>query len=390
MDTKQYSTLMDALTDVPDPRKRRGKRHAWLTLLTILVAGLASGYQSARAIAQWAALHADELQQFLPTGPRMPSASTLLRTMRQIDGALLDRLVTSYSASLPTATDYSGCIITRHGEVLQGQALDGKTVRTASAHGDKTHLVSLVQHGSGVTLAQTEVATKQNEISAAPTLLRDRDLSGTVTTGDALLTQRALAQQILTQGGHYLMIVKRNQRQLWEDLELLFRIPPIAADQEIWDQVCQVSKGHGRIETRTLECGTGLVEVLDWPGVGQVMRRTCERVVVKTGKRTVEVTFGITSLPPSEAQAAQIEALWRGHWTIENRKHYVRDVTLGEDRNHMHTGDAPRVLATLRSGLIDLWRWQGWTNIADAVRACAASVQGTLILIGALPESTLT
>src|SRR5918912_182805 len=174
MDTKQYSTLMDALTDVPDPRKRRGKRHAWLTLLTILVAGLASGYQSARAIAQWAALHADELQQFLPTGPRMPSASTLLRTMRQIDGALLDRLVTSYSASLPTATDYSGCIITRHGEVLQGQALDGKTVRTASAHGDKTHLVSLVQHGSGVTVAQTEVATKQNEISAAPNLLRDR------------------------------------------------------------------------------------------------------------------------------------------------------------------------------------------------------------------------
>ena len=102
--------------------------------------------------------------------------------------------------------------------------------------------------------------------------------------------------------------------------------------------------------------------------------RRCERLVVKTGKRTSEVSYRITSLPCSEAGAAQLEALWRGHWTIENRKHYVRDVTLGEDHNQMHTGDAPRVLARLRSALIDLWRWKGWTNIADAVRDSAASV----------------
>jgi predicted transposase YbfD/YdcC len=390
MDTGQYSTLMDALKNIPDPRKRRGKRHAWLHLLTLLVAGLASGYQSARAIAHWAQLHADDLRQRLPDLHRLPSESTILRTMRQLDGGLLDRLVTTYTARLPTATDHAGCIITLQGEVLQGQALDGKTVRGANAHGDKTHLVSLVQHGSAVTLAQTEVATKQNEISAAPTLLRDRDLHGTVTTGDALLTQRAQAQLIRAQGGHFLMIVKRNQRQLWEDLDLLFRIPAIPADQETWDQVTTVSKGHGRLETRSLECGTGLVDVLDWPGVAQVIRRRCERLVVKTGKRSVEVTYGITSLPPSEARAAQLEAVWRGHWTIENRKHYVRDVTLGEDRNQMHSGDAPRALATLRSALIDLWRWNGWRNIADAVRDGAASVQRTLALIGAIPDPTLT
>ena len=310
--------------------------------------------------------------------------------MRQIDGALLDRLLTAYTSGLSTASDQRGCIITLQGEVLPGQALDGKTVRGASAHGDKTHLVSLVQHGSAVTLAQTEVASKQNEITAAPTLLRERDLHGTVTTGDALLTQRAQAQQTCSQGGHFLMIVKRNQRQLWDDLDLLFRIPAIPADQELWDQVTTVSKGHGRIETRTLECGTGLVDALDWPGVAQVIRRTCERLVVKTDQCTVEVSYGITSLSPREARAVQLEAVWRGHGTIENRKHYVRDVTLGEDRNQMHSGDAPRVLATLRSGLIDLWRWKGWANIADAVRECAASLRRTLILIGALPESTLT
>jgi len=390
MDTSQYNTLMDALKHVPDPRKCRGKRHAWLMLLTILVSGLASGYESARAIAHWAILHATELRQWLPALQRIPSESTILRTIRQIDAALLDQLLTAYTATLPSPTEHAGCIITLQGELLQGQALDGKTVRTSSAHGDKTHLVSLVQHASAITLAQTEVATKQNEISAAPRLLHERDLSGTVTTGDALLTQRSLAQYIHDHGGHYLMIVKRNQRQLWEDLELLFRIPPIVADQELWDRTTTVNKAHGRIETRTLECGTGLVEVLTWPGVAQVARRRCERVVVKTGKRSEEVSYGITSLAPSEARAAQVEALWRGHWTIENRKHYVRDVTMGEDRNQMHSGDAPRVLATLRSGLIDLWRSVGWSNIAEAIREYAASVQRTLLLIGALPQLTLT
>src|SRR6187549_624075 len=119
MDSGQYSTLMDALKTIPDPRKRRGKRHTWLHLLTLLVAGLASGEKSARAIAQWAKLHADELRQRLPTLQRIPSESTLLRTMRQIDGALLDQLVTLYSASLPSATNHAGCIITLQGEVLQ-------------------------------------------------------------------------------------------------------------------------------------------------------------------------------------------------------------------------------------------------------------------------------
>ena len=390
MDSCQYSTLMDALKPVPDPRNCRGKRHAWLMLLTILVSGLASGYQSACAIAHWAKLHACELRELLPALQRIPSESTFLRAIRQIDPAVLDQLVTAYSASLPSPSEHAGCIITLQGEVLQGQALDGKSVRTASAHGDKTHLVSLVQHASAITLAQTEVASKQNEISAAPSLLHGRELSGTVTTGDALLTQRSLAHYIHDHNGYYLMIVKRNQRQLWEDLELLFRIPPIPADQELWDRTTTVSKGHGRLETRTLECGTGLVDVLTWPGVAQVVRRQCERVVIKTGKRSQEITYGITNLAPSEVRAAQLEALWRGHWTIENRKHYVRDVTMGEDRNQMHTGDGPRVLATLRSGLIDLWRSVGWSNIAEAIRECAASVQRTLILIGALPQPTLT
>src|SRR5215218_11046521 len=90
--------------------------------------------------------------------------------------------------------------------------------------GQPTHLVSLVQHTSAVTLAQVAVEQKRNEISAAPALLQGRAGPGTVTTMDALLTQRALAEQIERQGGYYLMVVKRNQRRLYDDLRLFFQL----------------------------------------------------------------------------------------------------------------------------------------------------------------------
>src|SRR5262245_7268466 len=84
MALEQYSTLLSALAHVPDPRKARGKRYPWTLLLTIIVAGLASNYQTASAIAHWASLHASELHAALPNLVRLPSASTLLRTLRQI------------------------------------------------------------------------------------------------------------------------------------------------------------------------------------------------------------------------------------------------------------------------------------------------------------------
>jgi len=386
----QYSTLLAALADVPDPRKARGKRYPWTLLLTIIIAGLASNYQTARAIAQWALLHASELRTALPELVRIPSASTLLRTLRQIDAAVLEQHLAQFVATLPTTTAYAGCIISAHGEVLQGQAIDGKSVRTATAHGDRTHLVSLVQHENGVTLAQTEVQGKRHEVAASQQLLAERDLHGTVTTMDAGVTQRKVAEQSRQRGGHYLMVVKKNHPQMYAELALFFELPGILADNEHSDRCRSVSKGHGRLETRTLECLSATCEEWQWPGAAQVLRRTCVRLEQRKGKCSLTVSYALTSLTVEEARAVDLELLWRNHWTIENRKHYVRDVTLGEDRHQMHSGQAPQVLAALRNALIDLWRSEGWSNIADAVRDTAASVRHALTLIGALPTATLT
>jgi hypothetical protein len=122
----------------------------------------------------------------------------------------------------------------------------------------------------------------------------------------------------------------------------------------------------------------------------QVLRRRCVRLERTKAKCTSSVSYAISSLTFEEARAAELELLWRGHSPIENGKQYVRDVTLGEDRQQMHTGHARQVLAALRNSLIDLWRSLGWSNIADAVRDSAASVQRALSFIGALPTATLT
>jgi predicted transposase YbfD/YdcC len=203
---------------------------------------------------------------------------------------------------------------------------------------------------------------------------------------DALLTQRALAQQILDQGGHYLMMVKKNQQRLWEDLDMYFQLPPIPADGEEWDRIQTIEKGNGRIEVRTLECGSGMGPDLDWPGAQQIIRRTTERTCIKTGKRSVQVVYGITSLNVTDVTAAHLETLWRGHWTIENRKHHVRDVTFGEDAGQAYRGNTPQVLAAFRNSIIDRFRQQGWTNMADAIRHYSASVPRVLALIGVSPR----
>jgi predicted transposase YbfD/YdcC len=208
-----------------------------------------------------------------------------------------------------------------------------------------------------------------------------------VTTTDALHTQRELAQQILDQHGHYFMVVKENQPTLYQAIALLFEQPPWLKQEQAQEyQVYpSVNKGHGRLENRCLECSTALNPYADWPGVGQVMRRQCKRVILKTGEVSHKMRYGITSLRPQEAGAEQLEQLWRRHWTIENRDHYVRDVTLGEDDCQIHTGHAAHALAALRNAILSLFRWKGWTNIAAALRHYAGSVRRSLELIGAVP-----
>ncbi len=147
-----------------------------------------------------------------------------------------------------------------------------------------------------------------------------------------------------------------------------------------------VDKGHGRLEIRRIETSCVLndyiKDYLDFPYVAQVFRLTREVTHLKSGKTSHETVYGITSLTPDRADAARLLRLNRGHWSIENRSHYVRDFTYDEDRSQVRTANGPNSMASLRNFAISLLRLSGINTIASKLREIAARPHLAFKLIG--------
>ena len=153
--------------------------------------------------------------------------------------------------------------------------------------------------------------------------------------------------------------------------------------EETFDEVTTCDKGHGRLEKRTLRTTTALVDYLDWPDVAQVGQVEAE--VTRDGHTTRDVRYFITSVPRALADAVQMLHWVRGHWSIENRTHYVRDVTLGKDASRVRQGSGPQVLAAVRNAALGLLRhWGGFESIAQALRRNAARVPELFAKLGIL------
>jgi predicted transposase YbfD/YdcC len=384
MDQAQCNTLWSFLGKVPDPRAARGQRYAWMGLLTLVLYGLASGQKTVWAIACWVQQHIVEIQgQLALTLPRAPSAATFYRALRRMPIEELEQQMGAYGGSVEGQREPEG-----EGEVeprRSARAVDGKELRGTLAQGELVHLVSMVEHDSGATVRQCRVPQEAGELAVMPQLLSEESVQGQVITFDALYAQRSVAQRVIDLGGDYLVKVKGNQPHLLGALQGLFSAPP-APGEERWE-CTTYDKGHGRWERRHVVASEGLQGRLEWPGMEQVLCRTCERVQLKSGTRSLKVRYAVTSLPHEQASVEELAALWRGHWSIENRSHYVRDETLGEDRGQMHCGQAPQALAALRNGLLTALREHGWKSIPDALRAHVAPTITPLLLIGAPTRS---
>lgn len=216
-------------------------------------------------------------------------------------------------------------------------AVDGKTLRGAKdVAGHLTHLLAALDHGSGVVLGQIEVGAKTNEIPLIADLLVPLDLTGVVITADALHCQRATAEHIVGRGGQYVFTVKNNQRALRNLLKALLRNGiPVSSSTG--------GRGHGRLERRTIKA-TEVDAGLGFPHATQVLQ--VRRTVTRNGRESVEVVYLITSIPMTAATPSQVAAWIRGHWGIENRLRWVRDVTFDEDRSTVRTGTGPQVMVT--------------------------------------------
>jgi predicted transposase YbfD/YdcC len=150
------------------------------------------------------------------------------------------------------------------------------------------------------------------------------------------------------------------------------------------DTATTLNKGHGRRERRTLKATTALNEYLDWPGVAQVGQ--VESEVVKDGTTTHETRYFITSVSRAVADAAQLLQWARGHWSIENRSHYVRDVTMSEDSSRIRKRSGPQVMAALRNATIGFLRTMGQANIAESLRRNASQVGELFARLGIFKE----
>lgn len=357
--------LYAQLQTLPDRRARRGVRYPLPMLLLIAVLAKLSGQHHVRAIAEWARLRAAELAHLFqfprPTMPHPTTWSRVLGTAVDVDAlhALLHDVLHPDDGVVPARASIA-------------LALDGKTLRGTIPLGQTqgVHLVAAYLPQDGVTLAQVQVAAKENEISVAPTVLAHLDLTGMVVTGDAMYTQRSLSTQIVEAGGDYLWIVKDNQADLRQDIEQLF-IPELndlgtAALPTDFTTARTIEKGHGRIEERILTTSSLLQDYTPWPYLAQVFK--LESTVTTALSSHTTVRYGVTSLPSTVADAARLLALVRGHWGIENGLHYRRDATLGEDRALVRMGHASHTLAALNTTVLGLFARQGQHNVPTAQR----------------------
>ena len=271
-------------------------------------------------------------------------------------------------------------------------ALDGKTLRGTgiSGHQKNDHVLSLYGVESHHVLAQASVDRKENEITAAPRVLEQVDLSGKVVTGDALLAQRKPSSQIIDQDGDFIWPIKENHPRLLADIEQLFAIPDetpkpgfgkVATD---FQSVSTVNKGHGRIEKRTLHTSEMLNDYLKWPGLAQVYRLERQFTWLRKGqviKHSCETEYGVTSLSRTQASPADLLHFRRQHWFIETGLHYRRDVTFKEDATRMTKAGVGRIVAIIHNLVITLIKRAGYSNAAKARRWFAGHIDEAFALL---------
>ena len=394
MTKKTSRHLLDILAEVPDFRNNRGKRHPLSAILALAVIAMMSGCQSYAAIAHWGRTYHKALAKALGfRHTKTPCASTLHYVFKDIDATALENALTQWAIAvlenLPTDIQ------------TQAIAIDGKTLRGSDKQGAiLTHLLSVVSHQLGITLTQQPVAAKTNEIPIATQILQALDVSGKIVTTDALLTQKTFCQTLCEKNADYVLPVKANQKQTYQDIKHLFE-PETPQNQHTdtdaynrpafetlhqeadadTQTFSRLEKAHGFITTRTLTTSTLLNTYLHWPGLAQVYQYRSERKHTRTGKITRHTQYGITSLPPEKASAERLLTLRRGHWTIENLSHRTRDVIFGEDASQVRSGNIPQVMAALRNTVLTLLRVSGYTQIAKALRFFAAHPWQALNLI---------
>jgi predicted transposase YbfD/YdcC len=318
---------------------------------------------------------------------------TFSRIFARIDVEAFNAAVYGYLAALPSCPARELPALIRHEReqrraarprpeppgLLEQAAADGKTVRGAvRPDGSQVHLLSVFDVTTGTARAQREVAAKTNEIPELAPAIACLDLIGQVVTLDALHTQAETARHLAgDKKAHYLMIVKGNQPSLLAAVTDALAGPDGDFAGASWTED---GKGHGRRERRSIRVASAAG--IDWPHAAQVMRIRRDAGPTCGPWEHKEIAYGITSLPADLASPRHLAIYARQHWGIENREHYVRDKTFGEDLQRVRTGNQPNAYAAIRNLVTGAFRRAGFANIAHARRHYGRDDQRILTLYG--------
>ena len=387
------SALVARLSGVPDRRRRRGLRHPLVVVLALAAcATLVVGGDSVTAIWQWAARASqDKLGRLRarrdPLTGRflVPSERTFRRVLADLDADALDAAIGGWATDVARGAAPAPVVPAPPGPpereqrrlaqravehpapegLLPAAAVDGKALRGArTPDGGRVFLVAAIDHASGAVLAQRQVPDKRGEGVAARDLLTGQDTPGMVWTLDALHTTKATARLITKDlHSHYILVIKGNQPIAQAAAAALLSGPDT---DWVATTTAEDDRGHGRVERRTIRVAPADDNL--FPGAVQAFRLRRDTGGLDGVWTRKEIVYGITSLPPDLADPAQLNHYERRHWIVEDRLHWVRDVTFGEDASQMRTGTAPRTLAAFRNLAISALRLAGRANIAHARR----------------------
>jgi len=328
-----------------DKQRGAGKRHKLIDIITIAICGIISGADDWPGIEEYGQCKEEWLRHVLGLAHGIPSHDTFGRVFRMIDP---EEFANSFMEWVREAVEVSA------GQVI---AVDGKVLRGSQDEaGGKAaiHMVSAWAEANHLVLGQRKIDAKANEIKAIPELLRLLDIHGCIVAIDAMGCQREIAETIVSGGGDYVLALKENQPQLYQDVVDLFAglngVDPLPQDT-----AQTVGKQHGRIETRICTVISDPAAMIflqngkTWAGLGAVVRIQSKR------QRNEEISehtrYYISSLT---VPAARMLQLVRSRWSIENSLHWVLDIAFQEDHNRVHKDHGPENLAILRHVALNL------------------------------------